>query len=432
MGILSGMYTGISGLQASGSAMGIVSDNIANAGTTGFKASRAEFADVVSANLKGILGGNQIGRGVRLNGVTSLFTQGNLTPSERDADMAIRGDGFFMLRNPSGSGEVSYTRDGSFRFDARGRLTTADGFLIQGYKMNHETGKPGAELSDVEFTGNTIPAKGTAEVKINANLDNRKPINTSKFEVANAEKTSDLTTAVRIYDTAGTSQTINMHYYKTGESQWSWYGVADGSVLQGGKDGVAQVVAQGKVSFTKDGKLATDELTQSALRFRGADENQKIDFNFGDSIISRKGTGLAGSTQYGSNSQVYRQVQDGHSAGTLTNFSVDETGTVSGSYSNGITKPLAQIALARFENNEGLFKLGGNRFKEAVLSGQPLVGAAGESGRGTVAAKTLESSNVDLANEFVKMMTTQRNFQANAKTITTSDELLQEVISLKR
>jgi flagellar hook protein FlgE len=432
MSILSGLHTGISGLQASGAALGIIGDNIANAGTTAYKASRGEFQDVISTNLKGILGGNQIGRGVRLAGVTSIFGQGTLTPTERDADMAIRGDGFFILKNPGGGGEVTYTRDGAFRFDDKGRLGTADGTLVQGYKIDTDTGKPSAELSDIQFATNTIPAKGTQSVRIDANLDSRKPLNSSEFSLETADKLSDFSTATRIYDTTGTAQSVNLHFYKRGESEWAWYASADGGVLQGGQQGTPQVIASGKLSFTQDGKLNTDEIIESNISFRGAQANQKVDFNFGDSIVSRKGTGVAGSTQYGSKSQVYRQIQDGYAAGTLTNFSVDDQGIVSGSYSNGTTRPLVQIAMARFENNEGLYKVGSNRYKEAVLSGQAIVGAAGEGGRGNVISKTLEASNVDLANEFVQMIQTQRNFQANAKTITTSDELLQDIINLKR
>lgn len=432
MSILSSLHTGISGLQSSGEALGIIGDNIANAGTTGYKASRGEFQDVVAANLKGILGGNQIGRGVRLAGVTSLFSQGTLTPTERDADMALRGDGFFVIKNPGGQGEVSYTRDGSFRFDDKGRLGTNDGMLLQGYKIDPETGKAASELSDVQFNMNTIPAKGTQAVRIDANLDSRKPPNASPWDLATADKVSDFSTAVRVYDTTGTAQSVSLHFFKRGDSEWEWHASADGGVLQGGVAGQMQQIAAGKLTFTPEGKLNTDEITESNISFRGAQANQKIDFNFGDSIISRKGTGVVGSTMYGSKSQVYRQLQDGAAAGTLSSFSVDEQGVVSGSYSNGQTKPLAQMAVARFENNEGLYKLGGNRFKEAVLSGAALVGAAGEGGRGTLVSKTLESSNVDLANEFVHMIQTQRNFQANAKTITTSDELMQDIINLKR
>ncbi|MBS1982978.1 MAG: flagellar hook protein FlgE [Bdellovibrionales bacterium] len=432
MSILASMHTGISGLQAQGTALGIIGDNIANSATTGFKASRGEFQDVIASNLRGILGGNQIGRGVRMGSVTSIFQQGNLTPTERDSDMAVRGDGFFVVKDPGSSGDVTYTRDGSFRFDDKGRLTTSDGHQVQGYAINAETGKAAAELSSVEFSSNTVPAKGSTSVRCDANLDSRKPINTASYDLATADKTSDFSTSMRIYDTTGTSQNVTMHFYKTAESEWQWHASADGAVLQGGTEGVPQNIASGKLVFTPDGKLKSDELTESNISFRGAQANQKVDFNFGDAIDTRKGTGLQGSTHYGSKSQVFRQLQDGYASGTLTNFSVDETGRVSGSYSNGITRPLAQIALARFENNEGLYKVGLNRFKEALMSGQPLLGAAGEAGRGAIVSKTLENSNVDLATEFVHMIQTQRNFQANAKTITTSDELLQEIIQLKR
>lgn len=432
MSILASLHTGISGLQAQGQALGIIGDNIANASTTAFKASRGEFQDVIAANLKGILGGNQIGRGVRLGSATSLFAQGNLTPTERDSDMAIRGDGFFLVKEPTTSGGISYTRDGSFRFDDKGRLTTNDGHKVQGYRIDQDSGKPEAELSDIQFASNTIPAKGTQGIRVDANLDSRKPINTSDFNIATADKMADYSTSARIYDTTGTSQNITMHFFKSGEQEWKWYATADGGVLQGGEAGKQQQIAAGKLTFTEDGRLNTDEVTSSNISFRGGQTDQKIDFNFGDSILTRKGTGLQGSTHYGSKSQVFRQLQDGYASGTLTNYSIDEQGGVSGSYSNGITRPLAQIALARFENNEGLYKTGLNRFKEAYYSGQPLIGAAGEAGRGAIVAKTLEGSNVDLATEFVHMIQTQRNFQANAKTITTSDELLNEIIQLKR
>lgn len=432
MSVLASMHTGISGLQASGTALGIIGDNIANAGTTAFKSSRGEFQDVISTNLKGILGGNQIGRGVKLNAVTSIFEQGTLTPTQRDSDMAIRGDGFFVVKNPTGNNEVTYTRDGSFRFDDKGRLQTADGQHIQGYKLDQDSGKISSDLSDIQFSTNTIPAKGTAALRVDANLDSRVPINTKAFSLVDADKTADYTTAVRIYDTTGTSRSVNMHFYKTAEGEWTWHASADGSMLQGGKEGGPQEIASGKLNFNADGKLNTDVILNSNISFKGAQANQKVDFNFGDSITTRKGTGLVGSTQYGSKTQVFRQLQDGYAAGTLTNFSVEENGMVSGSYSNGITKPLAQLAVARFENNEGLYKTGANRFKDAVLSGEPLVGAAGEAGRGAIISKTLESSNVDLAHEFVNMIQTQRNFQANTKTISTSDEMLQDVINLKR
>lgn len=431
MSILASLNTGVSGLRAQGTAMGIIGDNIANAGTTAFKSSRAEFQDVIASNLKGILGGNQIGRGVRVAGVTSIFDQGDIMATNRDADMAIRGDGFFILKNPAG-GESSYTRDGSFRFDDKGRLATADGNLVQGYKLDGETGKTVGDIQDITFSSNTIPAQGTKEIRIDGNMDSRTKVNATQFDLATADKNADLTSTVRLYDTTGTSRAVTMHFYKTGNSEWTWHATSDGANLQGGEDGKIQEIASGKLTFNNEGKLQKDELLSSNVSFRGAETNQKVDFYFGDSIENRNGTGAEGSTQYGSNSQVFRQIQDGYAGGTLTNFSVDEAGTVSGSYSNGVTKALSKIGLARFENNEGLYKLGQNRFKEAVLSGGPLVGEAGTGSRGAILTKSLENSNVDIAAEFVDMIRTQRNFQANAKTVTTSDELLQDVIQLKR
>jgi flagellar hook protein FlgE len=432
MSILGSLNTGVSGLRAQGTAMGIIGDNIANAGTTAYKSSRAEFQDVIAQNLKGILGGNQIGRGVRIAGVTSIFDQGDIMATNRDADMAIRGDGFFVLKNPNNNGDVSYTRDGSFRFDDKGRLSTSDGNLVQGYKIDAETGKTVGDITDITFSSNTIPAQGTKEIRVDANLDSRAQINKTQFSIETADKNADLTSTVRLYDTTGTSRSVNVHFFKTGNSEWTWHATADGAVLQGGQDGKMQEIAKGKLTFNNEGKLEADQLLSSNISFRGGQANQKVDFFFGDAIKTRNGTGTEGTTQYGSNSQVFRQIQDGYAGGTLTNFSVDEAGTVSGSYSNGVTKALSKISVARFENNEGLYKLGQNRFKEAVLSGSPLVGEAQTGSRGSILTKSLENSNVDIASEFVDMIRTQRNFQANAKTVTTSDELLQDIIQLKR
>jgi len=344
--------------------------------------------------------------------------------------MAISGDGFFVLKTGANK-EINYTRDGALRFDEKGRFTSSDGSLVQGYKIDPETGRRGADLTDVVFSSNSIPAKGTEELKVVANLDSRAEINTTAFDPNAKNNGSDYVTSTKIYDTTGTARSVNLNFYKTSDNQWTWYATADGADLTGGVPDTTQQVASGRLTFTEDGKLNQDEILSSNLHFKGA-APQTVDFVFGDSIMNRGGSGLSGSTQYGSDSQVFRQVQDGYAAGTLTNFSIDETGTISGSYNNGVTRPLAEIAVARFENNEGLFKVGSNRYKEAINSGRPLVGQAGTAGRGTILAKSLENSNVDLATEFVKMIQTQRNFQANAKTISASDELLQDIINLKR
>jgi len=192
-------------------------------------------------------------------------------------------------------------------------------------------------------------------------------------------------------------------------------------------------VASGKVTFTVDGKLDTEEVTESAFNFKGgALQNQKIKIDFGDSITTDKGQGLDGTKQYGKESDLVSWGQDGSAAGTINNLSFNDEGVLTALYSNGQTQDLAQIALAKFENPEALFKVGNNRFKEARDSGAPAVGAPQRAGRGKIFAKSLERSTVDLALEFVNLIQNQRGFQANAKTITTTDELLAEVINLKR
>jgi len=209
--------------------------------------------------------------------------------------------------------------------------------------------------------------------------------------------------------------------------------MVDGKEVSGAPEGEMAKVASGKVTFTVDGKLDTEELTESAFNFKGgALQNQKIKVDFGDAITTDKGNGLDGTKQYGKESDLIAWKQDGSAAGTITNLSFNDEGVLTALYSNGETAVLAQICLAKFENSEALFKVGNNRFKEARDSGAPAVGAPGRAGRGKLFAKSLERSTVDLALEFVNLIQNQRGFQANAKTITTTDELLAEVINLKR
>ncbi len=209
--------------------------------------------------------------------------------------------------------------------------------------------------------------------------------------------------------------------------------MVDGKEVTNGKDGELAKVAAGQITFTVDGKLDTEVTTEANFNFKGgALQQQKIKIDFGDSVTTDKGTGLDGTKQYGKESDLISWGQDGSAAGTITNLSFNDEGVCTALYSNGETRDLAQIALAKFENSEALFKVGNNRLKEARDSGAPAVGAPGRAGRGKIFAKSLERSTVDLALEFVNLIQNQRGFQANAKTITTTDELLAEVINLKR
>ena len=428
MGVLSSLYTGVSGLAAQGEALGVIGDNIANANTVGFKASRAEFQDIVSKSLKGILGGNQIGRGVKIGAVNPILIQGNVDSTEKATDLAISGDGYFTLRGSDGE---SFTRDGSFHFDREGYLVTNDNQRVQGFQAD-EKGTILNKTGDIKFPRALVPAKATEVIRMDLNLDSRIQ-NLKTFDPKNPNDTSHYSTGIELYDSQGNKHLMTMYFAKTADRTWSWNGMVDGKEVVGGKPGEMSKVASGVVTFTTDGKLDTETTTEANFNFSGgALLAQKIKVDFGDSITTDKGVGLDGTKQYGKESDLITWRQDGAAAGTITNLSFNDEGVCTALYSNGETRDLAQIALSKFENAEALFKVGNNRMKEARDSGSPAVGAPNRAGRGKIFAKSLERSTVDLALEFVNLIQNQRGFQANAKTITTTDELLAEVIQLKR
>lgn len=427
MGVLSSLYTGVSGLVAQGEALGVVGDNIANANTVGFKASRAEFQDILAKDLKGILGGNQIGRGTKIGAVNPIITQGNVDSTDKVTDLAISGEGYFQVK---GSDGVSYTRDGSFHFDREGYLVTNDNQRVQGFQAD-ERGNILNKTGDIKFPRALIPAKATKEIKMDLNLDSRVEANKT-FDIKDPYTTSHFSTGVEIYDSQGNKHLTTLFFNKTADRTWEYRGLVDGKEVTGGEAGQMAEVVKGKLVFNVDGKLETQEMSDSNFNFAGgAFQNQQIKLNFGDAI-AEGGKGIDGSKQYGKDSDLISWSQDGAAAGTITGMSFNDQGILTTLYSNGEAKDLSQIALARFENPEAMFKVGNNRLKESRDSGTAALGSAGKAGRGKLFAKSLERSTVDLAAEFVNLIQNQRGFQANAKTITTTDQLLEEVIQLKR
>lgn len=429
MGVLSSLYTGVSGLTGQGEALSVIADNIANANTVGFKASRAEFQDIIAKNLKGILGGNQIGRGVKIGAVNPIMMQGNVDATESATDLAISGDGYFSLKGTDGE---SYTRDGSFHFDRLGYLVSNDKQRVQGFEAD-EKGTIINKIQDIKFPRALVPAEATKTIKLELNLDSRVEVRPDrKFDIKNPHETSDYSTGIELYDSQGNKHLMTLFFEKSADRNWQWHGLIDGKEVAGGKPDEFTEVARGKLVFTVDGKLDSQDTTMTAFNFNGgALQNQKIKIDFGDAIKTG-GKGLVGTKQYGKESDIISWHQDGSAAGTITNLSFNDQGILTALYSNGQAKDLAQIAIAKFESPESLFKVGNNRFKESRESGVAALGKAGNAGRGRLFAKSLERSTVDLALEFVNLIQNQRGFQANAKTITTTDELLAEVINLKR
>ncbi len=425
-GVLGSFNTGLSGLSAAGHGMAVVSDNIANIGTFGFKASRAEFQDVFAKSLRGIDGGDQIGAGSKLSHIKPVMTQGDLARTGIATDLAINGDGFFKIKAPFGNG---YTRDGSMHFDKNGHLVTADEYPVIGFTAD-TNGQIGHRESEIRLGNTTIPAESTEQVSINMNFDSRVPV--LEFSPERPGETSNFGHALTVYDNVGTSRVVSIFYNKTTDNNWTYRAMIDGKDAQGGTPDQLVEMATGQLVFNDKGILQQEIEGQNAFNFnKGAAQGQRIVFDWGRSVVEG-GDGLGASTQYGSQMTISRHSKNGHSAASLTSVSFNNDGVLTAVYDNGVIKNIAQIAVAKFENNESLFKMGKNLFKSTLKSGDEALGKPGESGRGEVFSRTIELSNIDVANELIALIKAQRNFSANAKTLQTSDQMLKEVLDIKR
>jgi flagellar hook protein FlgE len=426
MGILSSFNVGVSGLSAAGSSMSVIGDNIANSGTFGFKKSRAQFQDMLSKSLKGIDGGDQIGSGTKLAHVTPMFVQGSISRTENITDLAINGNGFFPVKSPSGRG---YSRDGSFHFDKEGNLVNSDEFPVMGFLADGD-GKLTQKTGEIRLGNTTIPASATSEVNFMMNLDSREEIKV--FDPKDPDRTSSFNTSAVVYDNVGTERLLSVYFNKVADNQWEYHAMVDGADVNGGVPGELVEQGNGRIVFNNLGQLQEEIPGANSFNFnKGAAPNQQVNFNFGQSI-TEGGNGRELSSQFGSQSTVARTTADGSNAATLASISFNDEGVLLAMYDNGEVRNIAQVAVAKFENNEGLFKTGKNLFKETRKSGQASLGKPGVDGRGEILSKSIELSNVDIADEFINLMNAQRNFQANTRTITTADAMLQEILNIKR
>ena len=425
MGILSSMYTGYTGIQGQGEALSVFGDNIANSATVGFKTARPEFKDAVAKSLNGMGTSQATGRGTKLGGIRTVFSQGTLTQTESPTDLAITGNGFFIVDGVEGR---AFTRDGSFHFDKEGKLTNGAGEKVQGFQAD-ESGKITSKLGAMSIDHAIIDAKGTSKVDLFANLDSRAD-SELRFDPKNPDKTSHFATGVTVYDTNGAPHPVTVYFNKTDGNTWEYKAMAKGEDIDGGKPGEMIQQASGKLSFTEEGRLK-EQSGESSFSFnKGSKSGQKVEFNFGKDVKSG-GDGLQ-LTQYGSNCEAYKTVQNGFSSGSIASLKFEDDGRLVAVYTNGESVAVGQVAVAKFESPEELMKTGGNKYKETRNSGQATIGSPLTGGRGQVSSKSLEASTTDIANEFINLMTAQRNFQANSKVISTGDELLGEIINLKR
>jgi flagellar hook protein FlgE len=432
MSIIKTMYTGVSGINAEGEALGVVGDNIANSNTVGFKGQRAIFADMLGHSITAGTPSALPGSGVMLSQIEQMFTQGSLSNTGVSTDMALSGDGFFVVQGTvDGVGGQFFSRAGQMRIDKDGQLVNPDGMVLQGYKAL-TGGTFSASVSGLSVPTSALPPQATTKMAITANIDANAAVPSAPFDPTNPSATSNFSTSMQVYDSLGNAHSVDVYFAKTGANSWDYHAMVDGGQLQGGTPGTPTEIGSGSLGFTSAGALNTVTTnTAISASFTGANTNQAISLNFG-TPISGGGTGLDGTTQFASPSSVSSQSQDGYASGDLAGVSVDGNGIVRGVYSNGQKLPVGQLAIAKFRSNEGLGRAGHNLWIATRESGDAALGVASSGGRGAVNAGALEQSNVDLATQFVDLIAHQRAFSANSKTITTADEMLQEVVNLKR
>ncbi len=427
MSILNAMYSGVSGLNAEGEALGVAGDNIANSNTVGFKQSRAIFEDVLgNAAMHGP------GGGVRMARTQQVFAQGSLQNTGQATDLALTGDGFFVVKGVvDGASGNFYTRAGQLTLQKDGKLVNPQGLVVQGYAAQTNGGFA-AGLSDVQLPTSALAPKATGNLKITANLDATAKVPTVPFDPTNPAATSNFSTSTKVFDSLGNAHTVDVYFTKTADGAWDYHALAAGAEVQGGTAGQGMEIATGSFTFDTNGALQSVLPSGGGtVSFNGATPNQALTFDFGSSVAAG-GTGTTGITQYGSPSSVSSQSQDGYAAGDLSGVKVDSDGTVSGVYTNGQKVAVAQLAVAKFTATDGLARSGHNLWAQTRESGEPALGPAGSGGRGAIAEGALEQSNVDIASQFVDLISHQRAFQASSKTITTADEMLQQLMSLKQ
>jgi len=400
---------GLSGLNVAAKNLDAIGNNVANATTIGYKAARAEFADVFAGTMGGG-GGSQVGIGAAVAAVKQQFTQGNIVTTQNPLDVAINGSGFFRL---STGGTVSYTRNGQFSLDKDGYFVSNSGARLTGYGADASGQIVASTPNDLKVSFANLAPQATTDARVAMNLDSRATVPVAAFN-ANDPATYNSSTAMTVYDSQGNAHTLTLYFRKTAANTWDVNGAMDGTAIGG--------AALGALTFDTSGGLAADQTFALSIPMtNGAADPLAFDLTFpaGQAV------------QYGVNFAVSQLQQDGYTTGRLSGFSISDDGVILGRYTNGQSRAQGQIALANFINPQGLVAEGNNQWSETSDSGQPVVGSPGAGSLGGVQSGALEEANVDMTEELVKMITAQRVYQANAQTIRTQDQILQTLVNLR-
>jgi len=418
--MLQALLAGVASIKAQQTRMNVIGNNLANVNTTAYKGSRVTFQDMIAQTIRGAArpttasGGTnpiQFGLGVLIAGTDVNNEQGSLNATNRPTDFALQGNGYFMVSNGD---QISYTRDGSFDLDATGDVvSSATGERLLGWTADPATGQidtnqPVSPTSTLKIPiGARTAVQQTTSVTWAGNLDSR------VSSTAGAQSTQSI---VRVYDSLGGQHdlTLTVTEDTTTPNQWTW------SVAATNGD---TVTGSGTMTFDPNtGQMLTGSPGSITITPPAAGGVAPFNVNLDFSSVSQLATDM----------QINASQQNGFAPGSLSSFSVGTDGVITGLYTNGLTRPLGQIALSIFPNTNGLERIGNNLWRNTDNSGVPVVGTAGTGGRGTINSGFLEQSNIDIGNEFTDLIVTQRGFQANTKVVTTVDEMLQDLINMKR
>ena len=459
------LYAGVSGLQNHQTRMDVIGNNISNVNTYGFKRGRVSFQDMISQQINGAarpteeVGGvnpKEVGLGMSVASIDTIFTQGNLQTTGVSTDLAIQGNGFFVLKNGD---ETFYSRAGVFGVDSEGTLVNpANGLRVQGWMAEDANGRQivrtSATPTDIVIpVGQKDPPKATENVRYFCNLNKNTP-EIPENPTADQLLEGTWQTEINIYDTYGNAHQVQMNFSKVpgNPNQWNVSVNVDPDNAEftqtrigfGTTDGVANTYT---LNFDNTGKLLSVADSAGNTSNPEGEIVLQASYNVADSNADAAGNpyrhtfslslGTIGSmentiTQAASKSTTKANFQDGYKLGYLDNFKIDQSGTITGVYSNGSVRTIGQVAMASFTNQGGLEKKGDNTYAESINSGMANIGESGTQGKGSMLAGTLEMSNVDLTEQLTDMIVTQRGFESNAKTIQTGDSMLETVINLKR
>jgi flagellar hook protein FlgE len=417
-----GFQQGLSGLNASSKNLEVIGHNIANANTYGNKGSRAEFADMYASSIGGA--GSSAGIGVTLATISQQFNQGSITTTQNALDLAINGGGFFQVTGADGM--VEYTRNGQFKLDRVGNIVNTAGQRLMGYMADAQGVVQTGESGPITLPTGGISPRTTSRIDMEINLDSG---SAPTVPVGGGIDFDDATTynkptSQTVYDSRGQEVTLTYYFQKTAENTWDVYATANGSTISGtdaaptpvttlefADGGSAPSAPTDAVTVNIPGTVSEDGATTEAIG------GVALDF----SRLTEQGAAFA----------VTDLKQDGYAPGQLSNIVIEGDGVITAQYSNGQSKPAGQIQMATFRNPQGLQPVGGNGWQRTFASGDPILGAPGEGNMGVLQAGALEESNVDLTAELVAMITAQRNYQANAQTIKTVDQVMQTLVNLR-